>query len=254
MNRKLVFALTGIVLSCIVLGIGCPVELEEGTAVVGTATVADVTIEGKAGAKLSKTYTVTITLKGGATFRKLKTADYDDWIINAPGGVTQKLKSALKEGDKKAVINVSGTPADEWEDPLEITITADALSSGEDLDVYENKGAVWAITEADGTVPDPVPDPVPVTASVGDVTIPVSLGTMIASRDVVITLAGAQFKALSANDDVTAWFTNIPAGLGAKIRYPVGAGSNEAAITISGTPTATSTAALEITIPGTALI
>lgn len=92
------------------------------------------------------------------------------------------------------------------------------------------------------------------TATVDDVSIDGTTGTAITKKDVVITLANDEFKAITATTDVKDWFTNWPAGLEAKIKTDVSANATTATVEISGTPTATSSAELAITIPAANLV
>ncbi len=75
----------------------------------------------------------------------------------------------------------------------------------------------------------------------------------ITSTDVALSIVASSFSALSAEQDISAWFTNLPAGLCAKIKTAVSAGDTSVTATISGTPTQTSSAAMTITVPATAL-
>ena len=90
-------------------------------------------------------------------------------------------------------------------------------------------------------------------ATVADVTINGKTGTAIADQDVVITLNGDTFKAMDKGADVKDWFTNLPAGLDAKIKEAVREGATKVTVTIGGKPTATSSAALAIKISGNKL-
>ena len=91
-------------------------------------------------------------------------------------------------------------------------------------------------------------------ATVADVTITGTTGTEITATDVTITLTNDKFKAITANSDVRSWFTNRPAGLEAKIKTDVSANATTATVEISGTPTATGSDALAITIPAANLV
>ena len=86
-------------------------------------------------------------------------------------------------------------------------------------------------------------------AAVGDVTIEGITGTAITDATISVTLANDKFHAIAANADVKSWFTNLPTGLEAKIKTAVSENATSATITVSGTPTANSTAALGIRIP-----
>ena len=85
------------------------------------------------------------------------------------------------------------------------------------------------------------------TASVGDVTITGTTGTAITDKEVIITLANDTFApTLSGN-----WITNLPTGLSQSVSRT---DDTHAKITVSGTPTATSSDALVIKIPAANLV
>ena len=92
------------------------------------------------------------------------------------------------------------------------------------------------------------------TATVDDVSITGTTGTTIANKDVVITLTNDKFNNIAANTDVSSWFTNLPAGLEAKIKMDVSANETTATVEISGNPSAISSAALVIKIPAANLV
>ena len=92
------------------------------------------------------------------------------------------------------------------------------------------------------------------TASVGDVTIAGTTGTAITDKDVVITLTNDKFYSIDADTVVSSWFTNLPAGLEAKIKTKVNDNDITATIKISGNPSVASSAALAITIPEAKLV
>ena len=87
------------------------------------------------------------------------------------------------------------------------------------------------------------------TATVGNVTIDGTTSTAITAAEVKITLTNDKFKAIAATTDVKSWFTNLPAGLEAKIKTAVNDNDTTATIEISGTPSVASSAPLAITIP-----
>ena len=84
-------------------------------------------------------------------------------------------------------------------------------------------------------------------ANISNKTISGKVNEAIADTDVTITLDGEKFKNVAVGDDVSGWF-NLPAGLTAKVKEQTSY-SRELVITISGTPTATSAAAITVTIP-----
>ena len=92
------------------------------------------------------------------------------------------------------------------------------------------------------------------TATVGNVTIDGEKGSPITNKEVKITLTNDQFHAITANTSVKGWFTNLPAGLEAKIKTDASANETTATIEISGNPSAISSAVLVIKIPAANLV
>ena len=86
-------------------------------------------------------------------------------------------------------------------------------------------------------------------AAIDNVTVSGKVGKTL-TQDVVIRMNGDRFENVTAGDDVSAWF-NLPAGLTAKVKELSDAnGYHETlTVTISGKPTATSAAAITVTIP-----
>jgi hypothetical protein len=89
------------------------------------------------------------------------------------------------------------------------------------------------------------------TATISPVTISGTINTAIPSTLVTITLTGNLF-AVTLGDDVSAWFTNLPAGLKAQMNT-VSAMRNVVTIIVSGTPQALSSFFIRVTIPVSAL-
>jgi hypothetical protein len=245
MKKSFVFGMASIVLSCVLLVTGCPKETDNPPQVWGgSATVGSVTITGKVDEVLTAK-TVTITLGGGATFVELALGADAEWITNAPGGVTQKVKAKVNEGDTSARITVSGIPADEIADPLEITIPADVLSGGLAVVVTKNTAAKWVIAEGDPG------------AWVGNITIAGTTGTGAAitggPKTVTITLKhGAKFAAKPTSAPMT-WIQNAPTGVTQTLQTALTVTSTTAKINVNGTPSAISTDPLVIEIPDTDL-
>jgi hypothetical protein len=94
------------------------------------------------------------------------------------------------------------------------------------------------------------------TAEVGDVTVFGASGSAITSKEVTITLSGAAFKTIPVPPPVSVadWFTNLPAGLTARVMTTVEGGATTITITISGTPSVERVAPMVITIPGDRLV
>lgn len=86
-------------------------------------------------------------------------------------------------------------------------------------------------------------------AAIDNVTVSGKVGKTL-TQDVVIRMNGDRFENVTAGDDVSAWF-NLPAGLTAKVKELSDAnGYHETlTVTVSGMPTATSAAAITVTIP-----
>ena len=86
-------------------------------------------------------------------------------------------------------------------------------------------------------------------AAIDNVTVGGKVGKTL-TQDVVIRMNGDRFANVTAGDDVSDWF-NLPAGLSAKVKELSEADGyhRTLTVTISGTPTATSAAAITVTIP-----
>ena len=209
-----------------------------------SATVANVTINGTVGTALEGTNEVTITL----TNEKFVAMNADDdvaaWFTNLPTGLEAKIKANVDADATEAIITISGTPTVAKAEAIAITIPAEKVAGTDAVTVTENAEAKYAIVAA--SVPA-------ASATVDNVTISGKTGTAIAGQDVVITLNGDTFKAMDKDADVKDWFTNLPAGLDAKIKEAVREGATKVTVTIGGKPTATSSAALAIKISGNKL-
>ena len=86
-------------------------------------------------------------------------------------------------------------------------------------------------------------------AAIDNVTVSGKVGKTM-TQDVVIRMNGDRFENVTAGDDVSAWF-NLPAGLTANVKELSNANGYHGTltVTISGMPTATSAAAITVTIP-----
>lgn len=107
--------------------------------------------------------------------------------------------------------------------------------------VYKDGGGAWESDEVTYTYTREY------WANISNATISGKVNEAIAATDVTITLDGEKFKDVAVGDDVSGWF-NLPAGLTAKVKEQTSY-SRKLVITISGTPTATSAAAITVTIP-----
>ena len=90
-------------------------------------------------------------------------------------------------------------------------------------------------------------------ATIADASVTGKVNEEINPVDVSITLSGDVFaEDLTAGTDVSSWFTNRPAGLTAKVKDRTNY-TKTLVITISGTPTKTSAAAISVEMPKSAL-
>ena len=90
-------------------------------------------------------------------------------------------------------------------------------------------------------------------ATIADASVVGKVNEEINPVNVSITLSGDVFaEDLTAGTDVSSWFTNRPAGLTAKVKDRTNY-TKTLVITISGTPTATSAAAISVEMPKSAL-
>ena len=108
--------------------------------------------------------------------------------------------------------------------------------------VYKDGGGAWESDEVTHTYTREY------WANISNATISGKVNEAIAATDVTITLDGEKFKDVAVGDDVSGWFTNLPTGLTAKVKA-LNSLENGLTVTISGTPTATSAAAITVTIP-----
>ena len=87
-------------------------------------------------------------------------------------------------------------------------------------------------------------------ATVGNVDVTGTKDSPISEAEVTITLSGDTFKQeILADTDVSSWFTNLPAGLTAKIKTQVNANDATATIKIAGTPTEAKSEVMQIEVP-----
>ncbi|MDR1230320.1 MAG: hypothetical protein LBK61_02840 [Spirochaetaceae bacterium] len=213
------------------------------------ATVGDVTVTGTVGTALAATVDVVITLVNDTIKTQIAAnADLAEWITNLPEGLTAVAKTQVAALATEVTIAVAGTPAAAISEPLEITIPVNVLTTtgNATLEVTANNAAKFEVVAAAATDPS---------AAVGDVTITGTAGVAIVEPfDVVITLSNDTFKAITKGADLAAWITNLPLNLTAVAKDAVTGGSGTTVtITVSGTPAAVFSAALEIAIPANVL-
>ena len=172
------------------------------------------------------TFTTKVTLgDGNESFALVKEAEVDD--TNKYNSINPSTTSPSSPYEYSSTVNFNNFPAGNYY-------------------VAEKLNGAWYLSEKFTVNYTAAPTP---TASVDDVTIDGEKGSSIANKDVVITLTNDKFKAIAATTDVKSWFTNLPAGLEAKIKTAVNDNDTTATIEISGNPSATSSAPLAIKIP-----
>ena len=92
--------------------------------------------------------------------------------------------------------------------------------------------------------------PVP-TASIANVTVGGTVGTALSGQTATITLSNDEVAGSGlTNEDASGWFAGLPAGVTVLASAPE---SRTITLTFGGTPTATSTAQFNITIPGSVM-
>jgi formylglycine-generating enzyme required for sulfatase activity len=207
------------------------------------ATVEDIVIDGVVGYAITPQDVVITIARQSLRVAIEADADLSDWIGNLPEGLNAKAAALAPKDATSVTLTVSGTPEATLEQELTIGIPELVLVDYKALPVDTNDNAKFDIIEAK--------------ARVSDVTITGIQDAAISNTYTTITLYADSLKdSISINTDLSAWFTNLPAGLTAKARYAVSVTSvppQKIEVTISGTPTGTGRADLDITIPGSFL-
>ena len=111
-----------------------------------TATVGDVTIGGVKDSPITN-QEVTIKLTNDKFKAIAKDTNVKGWFTNLPTDLDAKIKTAVKDNDTTATIEISGTPSVTSSAPLIIKIpAANLVTSTSGLDVMSNTNAKFAIT------------------------------------------------------------------------------------------------------------
>ena len=104
----------------------------------------DVTISGTKNIPID-TKEITITL-ANEKFNAIDVdTDVSSWITNLPNGLTAKIKTAVVNEATEAVIKIEGTPTEEKNAKLEITIPADKLKGSSPVTVTSKEGCKFAV-------------------------------------------------------------------------------------------------------------
>ncbi|MDR3248741.1 MAG: hypothetical protein LBT39_08135, partial [Treponema sp.] len=157
-----------------------------------------------------------------------------DWVTNLPSGLSASVQPAYA-GATTLYLSIQGTPKAAKNEVVHVVVPANYLGDIENFAV-PNETILWRIQGA----------------SVRTILIDGSVGSAITSKDLRITLSGAQFAEDLAPGTVVSWINNLPAGLTARVKQ-VRAKENTAIITVSGTPVVISSAVLSATIPASVL-
>ena len=164
-------------------------------------------------------------------------------IVTIQDVYNAKIKCTIKEHD--GYLGGGEEPGPVLETGLSDTFCGTTTFSAKAI-VYKDGGGAWESDEVTYTYTREY------WANISNATIRGKVNEAIADTDVTITLDGEKFKDVAVGDDVSGWF-NLPAGLTAKVKDQTSY-SRELVITISGTPTATSAAAITVTIPKNKLL
>ncbi len=182
--------------------------------------------------------------------------NFDVRAVNSDGESTPKVE------EQWGTVKVNGGTSDRLLTPYNgsINITANSPATGmhfKEWTVQEQLASEFDRTSAETTIIMPASLFVEVTATyeadgttISNTTVSGTKNTPITDTEATITLDNAiKFNSLSANTDVSTWFTNMPAGLIAKIKTAVAQGTTSATVEFSGTPTVASSSAMTVTIP-----
>jgi formylglycine-generating enzyme required for sulfatase activity len=168
--------------------------------------------------------------------------DLSLWITNLPAGLTVASKELVPSDSHSVTLVITGTPLEEREAPIAVTIPEGVLSDYKALPVTDNADAKFEIVLAD--------------AIVEDVTILGLLDAdgvaMAVNSDLIIRFLKPDkllAAALPAGMSVNGWITDLPAGLTATIKEAAALGANSITITVSGSPAATSAGIIRVVIP-----
>jgi len=223
-----------------------------------SASVGNRTISGTMGADLVAGQTVTITLVGSEGFKDITLDDVinsaadaanrgtEQWFTNLPKGLEAKVTEITPN---TLTVTISGTPKDVRSAPIDITIPKEFLEeSPVDVIVNRNESAKFEIVKASATVTNGI-----IGTAAGS-----PVGVAI-DQDITITLNGATFTTefqSTENGTEIAWIKNFPDSFtGEKFTATIKTitSPNIVVINIKGTPTAASSAYLDIKIPANVL-
>ena len=123
------------------------IMIVNGTPTEPSATSGNITVSGTTGTPLSGSDTISITLSNTSFTGLQEEEDVSAWFSNLPQGLTAAVKSV---SSTSATIAFSGTPSEASDNVMEITISADKLTSGGALSVTTNSDTKFDITKPIG--------------------------------------------------------------------------------------------------------
>lgn len=277
-----------------------------------SATVADVTINGKVGEAQANAYDIKITISGD-NIKEFISFDADvlkNMVTNKPAGLKVGGENHVQENATMIVLTVSRdeTPIEASKKPLQITIPGSILKGGKDIVVTANPNAKWNIkgdeydvtvnggtsdnakyeegdtvtitanAPADGkqfkdwtvnsggvtlasatsasttfTMPASAVEvtanyediPVPASATITDMNVTGKMNQKIVRQEFVIELTNDEWTKGDINTPI---ITNLPSGLNVGVNRMVS--DKKLECNIFGTPTASGTGTITMTIPG----
>jgi len=187
------------------------------------AVVSDAVLAGVAGSTIDP-YEITVTFSGQELLMPIAIdADLSEWITNMPYGLSANSKELVASKSHSVKIEVSGTPLETTSEVLALTIPEGVLTQYKALPVDSNPNTRFDITNADATVSEGT-----VIGMVNEEIIP--------SRFAISLFADTLGAPISQDEDLSAWFPNIPSGLSAKAAGAADSGDQKVNVVISGTP------------------
>jgi hypothetical protein len=189
-------------------------------------TTATKSIRGTVGTGIPKTE-LTIRLDAAALRAKLKKdTDLSSWITNLPTGLTAKTAQQFPKGATAVTVIVAGVPMVGRDEAIRVQVSGERnyLNRREDLEAVVSEDIRFEIIGAK-------------ILTDRELVIGGSVSQPLNQDPITISLSGGAFAAaLPAGTDVSAWITNLPVGLSARVEYEVPLGATSAEVRVSGTP------------------
>lgn len=167
--------------------------------------------------------------------------DVSSWFTNLPDGLSARVKNWIN-GTGRLEVSISGTPTQASTDEIGVTIPGSLIKSGVSYTVAMHRTA-----GASKYVVQP-----PYEANLGTLALVGEKDTALTGGNQIdIHLSGSvsdTFTGLAVDDDITSWFTNIPAGLSVNVES-LSADRTSLTAGFDGTPTAVVAGLIQVTIP-----